>query len=59
MTIVKLQNDNGKWVTPWGHEFNTKKELEAFILGMNYISGSMNQHAEYLKEKVNFTENIK
>jgi hypothetical protein len=56
MTIVKVIFKNNKWITPWGHEFNTRSELDAFILGMKYISGCLKTHSEYLLEKVDFSK---
>ena len=51
--------DNGKYVTPWGHEFDTKKEFDAFVTGMKYVAGNVNTHIDFLLEKVNYTENVK
>ena len=39
MKIVKIKRK--KYVTPWGHEFSTQKELDAFISGMHYMSSNI------------------
>jgi hypothetical protein len=56
MSVIKFVKTSGKYITPWGHEFDTIKEVDAFILGMKYISGSMSVHADYILEKVNYTQ---
>lgn len=56
--IVEFKIDNGKYVTPWGHEFDTKKEFQAFVLGMQYMATNMIVNSEYLLEKVNYTEKV-
>lgn len=59
MTVIELKTDSGKWITPWGHEFGTKKELEAFIEGMKYVASNVTIHANVLLEKVDYSENVK
>lgn len=56
MTVIKFVKTSGKYVTPWGHEFDTEKEVEAFILGMKYVAGNVNTHCDFLLEKVLYTE---
>ena len=49
---------NNKWVTPMGHEFSTRGELDAFIDGIKFCQSiidariSMSLENLFLSEKV-------
>lgn len=45
-----------KYVTKWGHEFDTKKEYEAFIEGMEYMAENLSVCADNLFEGLFFTK---
>lgn len=52
---IKFRKISNKYLTPWGHEFGTKAELEAFKAGMIQVSASNQIQNEMMLEKVNYT----
>lgn len=53
---IIFKSIKNKYTTPWGHEFGTKAELEAFRLGMMQVIGSNQVRNEYMIEKLDFTK---
>lgn len=49
---IKLITDNGKWCTPYGHEFNTEAELKAFIQGVEYLAGNLQVSSDAISNRL-------
>ena len=52
---IQFKSIKNIYTTPWGHEFGTKAELEAFKLGMMQVSGSNQVQNDMMMEKLNYT----
>lgn len=52
---TKFPSIKNSYKTPWGHDFGTKAELDAFIMGMHQVIGSNQVQNEMMLEKVNYT----
>tara|TARA_R110000851_G_scaffold287513_3_gene441551 strand:+ start:19492 stop:19698 length:207 start_codon:yes stop_codon:yes gene_type:complete len=57
-SVTKFASLGGMFISPWGHEFKSKEEVDAFNQGMDQVIDSSELQNDFLKEKAGRIEQV-